>query len=164
VHVHKQTCGARRLSLTHLPTHAHTHSQTRTHTQARAHTHTHTNTHTHTHTYMHTHTHSLFLSLSHTHTPTQLTKGERKRERERERERVCVCERESVCAWSSIPIGTSVFWRMKSEIPGVIFHLVHVHKQICGFQRRTRRHRPSPPRAQGVDLFLTTPVVCTRQQ
>ena len=31
VHVHKQTCGARWLSLTHSPTHAHTHSQTCTH-------------------------------------------------------------------------------------------------------------------------------------
>ena len=59
----------------------------------------------------------------------------------------CVC----ACACTSIPRRTSAFWRIRSEIPGFIFQLEHVHMdwQTCGARRRTRSYRPSLPRAQG---------------
>ena len=54
-----------------------------------------------------------------------------------------------MCACTSITRRASAFWRIRSEMPGLIFQLAHVHMQTCGARRRTRSYRPSLSRAQG---------------
>jgi len=48
-----------------------------------------------------------------------------------------------MCA--SIPRRTSSFWRVKSEMPGIICQVARARKQTCGSRRRItqpRRHAP----------------------
>ena len=95
-------------------------------TNTRTHTHLHTHTHTHT-ACAHTHTHSsseilqhglstCFVQVAHcqsTHISDVVWQAF-----------TCVC----ACACTSIPRRTCALWYNKSEMPGVIFQLAHVHQ------------------------------------